>query len=142
MAKDDDKGVRADKWLWSIRAFKTRTLAADACKNNKITIGGSSIKASREIKIGDVVSIKKMPVIYSFKVIEKLTSRVSAKNVGLYAQNITPQSELDKLIYNTDVFVHREKGAGRPTKKERRDIDSLMTDFFFDDDNSGMEDTD
>lgn len=129
----EDKSIRIDKWLWSIRAYKTRAIATDACRNNKILINGIVAKPSREVKIGDTVSVKKMPVIYSFKVIENIKSRVGAKDVAIYATNITPQEELDKLNQNIVLTLQRDRGTGRPTKKERRDIDELMEDFFEDD---------
>lgn len=129
----EDKSIRIDKWLWSIRAYKTRAIATDACRNNKILINGIVAKPSREVKIGDTVSVKKMPVIYSFKVIENIKSRVGAKDVAIYATNITPQEELNKLNQNIVLTLQRDRGTGRPTKKERRDIDELMEDFFEDD---------
>lgn len=129
----EDKSIRIDKWLWSIRAYKTRAIATDACRNNKILINGIVAKPSREVRIGDTVSVKKMPVIYSFKVIENIKSRVGAKDVAIYATNITPQEELNKLNQNIVLTLQRDRGTGRPTKKERRDIDELMEDFFEDD---------
>ncbi|MFI3267487.1 MAG: S4 domain-containing protein [Rikenellaceae bacterium] len=127
------KTIRIDKWLWSVRLFKTRALAADACKNNKILINDTLVKPSREVKVGDVVSVKRMPVIFSFKAIFMIKSRVGAKDVPTYMENITPQSELDKLTQNITFHLQRDRGTGRPTKKERRDIDMLMDDFFDDD---------
>lgn len=129
----ENKSIRIDKWLWSIRAYKTRAIATDACRNNKILINGIVAKPSREVKIGDTVSVKKMPVIYSFKVIENIKSRVGAKDIAIYATNITPQEELNKLNQNIVLTLQRDRGTGRPTKKERRDIDELMEDFFEDD---------
>lgn len=126
----EDKTIRIDKWLWSVRLFKTRALAADACKNNKIMINDSIVKPSREVKVGDVVSVKRMPVIFSFKAISPIKSRVGAKDVANFMENITPQTELDKLNQNITFHLQRDRGTGRPTKKERRDIDSLMGDFF------------
>lgn len=126
--------TRIDKWLWSIRAYKTRAVASEACKSNKITINGRVAKASSDVKVGDVVTIKKMPVVYSFRVLDAISGRVGAKNVSLAAENITAQSEIDKLDFKLSPNMYRERGAGRPTKKERRDIDDVMDNFFFDDD--------
>lgn len=126
--------VRIDKWLWAVRIFKTRSLAAEVCRANRVLINGTTVKPSREVKEGDVVEVKKLPVIYSFKVIKAISSRVSAPLAAEAAKNITPQSELDKLHQNIAIFVKRDRGAGRPTKKERRDIDDMMGDFFGEDD--------
>ncbi len=124
--------IRIDKWLWAMRIFKTRSDAAEACRTNRVTINGGYTKPSREVKAGDVVAVKKMPVTYSFRVIEPVSSRQPAKNVPLYMENITPQEELDKLnIPREVIFIHRDRGTGRPTKKERRAIDSLMDNLSY-----------
>ncbi len=127
--------VRIDKYLWSIRVFKTRTDATEACKGNRITVSGVPVKPSREVKPGDVVSVRKGAVVYSYRVIALLEKRVGAKDVEKYAQDITPQSELDKLHAPVETFfIRRDRGTGRPTKKERREMDSLYSTFFTDDD--------
>ena len=124
--------IRLDKYLWAVRVFKTRSDAADAIRTNKVTVNGSYAKPSREVKCGEVVSVKKMPVTYTFRVLELVSSRQPAKNVPLYAQNITPQEELDKLnIPRETIFIARDRGTGRPTKKERREIDALMDDLSY-----------
>ncbi|MCH5334501.1 MAG: RNA-binding S4 domain-containing protein [Alistipes sp.] len=126
--------VRLDKYLWAVRIFKTRSDAAEAVRNNKVTVNGSAAKPSREVKIGDQIAVKRLPAIFTYKVIDLVSSRQPAKNVPSYCIDITPQSELDKLVAPREtVFVFRERGAGRPTKKERRDLDSLMDGIFFDD---------
>ncbi len=127
--------MRIDKWLWSVRLYKTRSIAAEACKNNKVLINGTIVKAAREVKLGDKVSVKRMPVIYSYRIIQMPKSRMGAVNVPLYVEDITPQSEKDKLQQQVSVYIKRDKGTGRPTKKERRDIDTLldMEDSFYDD---------
>ena len=126
--------VRIDKYLWAVRIFKTRSDAAEAVRNNRVTVNGSTVKPSREVKIGDTIAIKRMPVTYEYKVLELVSSRQPAKNVPTYCLNITPQSELDKLAAPREtIFVFRDRGTGRPTKKERRDLDSLMDGIFFDD---------
>ena len=123
--------IRLDKYLWAVRVFKTRSDAADAIRNNKVTVNGSYAKPSREVKIGDLVAVRKQQVTYSYKVLDLVSSRQPAKNVPDYCRNITPQSELDKLnIPRETVFVFRDRGTGRPTKKERRELDSLMEEIY------------
>ena len=125
--------VRLDKYLWAVRVFKTRSDAADAIRNNRVLVNDAYAKPSREVKEGDVISVKKMPVTYRYKVLELVSSRQGAKNVPQYCLNITPQEELDKLtVPRETIFVFRERGTGRPTKKERREIDALMDGFYFD----------
>jgi ribosome-associated heat shock protein Hsp15 len=126
--------VRLDKWLWAVRVFKTRSDAADACRTNRVLVNDSYAKPSREVKVGDVISVKKMPVVYQYRVVELVSSRQPAKNVPLYATDITPQSELDKLnVPRETIFIVRDRGTGRPTKKERRELDSLMDNLYYDD---------
>lgn len=126
--------VRVDKYLWAIRAFKTRTDATEACKGNKITVNGSAIKPAREVKAGDTIEVRKGPVLYTFRVIAPLEKRVGAKEVPNYAENLTPESELAKLHAPVETFfIRRDRGTGRPTKKERRDMDSLYDTFFIED---------
>ena len=127
--------VRLDKYLWAVRVFKTRSDAADAIRNNRVLVNNAYAKPSREVKQGDVIAVKKQPVTYQYKVLELVSSRQGAKNVPQYCLNITPQEELDKLtIPRETVFVFRERGTGRPTKKERREIDALMDGFYYDED--------
>lgn len=124
--------IRIDKWLWAVRIFKTRNDAADACRSNRVLINDSYCKPSREVRIGDVISVRKLPVLYSYRVVGLIGSRQPAKNVPEYAENITPQSELDKLnVPRETIFVSRDRGTGRPTKKERRDIDAIMDDLYW-----------
>ena len=127
--------VRLDKWLWAVRVFKTRSDAADACRTNRVLVNDAYAKPSREVKVGDVISVKKMPVVYEYRVVELVSSRQPAKNVPLYAADITPQSELDKLnVPRETIFIVRDRGTGRPTKKERRELDSLMDTLYYDED--------
>ena len=127
--------VRLDKYLWAVRVFKTRSDAADAIRNNRVLVNNAYAKPSREVQLGDIISVKKMPVTYSYKVLELVSSRQGAKNVPQYCLNITPQEELDKLTTPREtIFVVRERGTGRPTKKERREIDALMEGMYFDED--------
>lgn len=126
--------IRLDKYLWAVRIFKTRSDAADAIRNNRVLVNGSYAKPSREVKEGDQISVKRMPVTYQYKVVGLVSSRQPAKNVPMYCLNITPQEELDKLsVPRETIFVFRERGTGRPTKKERREIDALMDGMYFDD---------
>ena len=125
--------IRLDKYLWAVRVFKTRSDAADAIRNNRVLVNDAYAKPSREVKEGDIISVKRMPVTYSYKVLALVSSRQGAKNVPQYCLNITPQEELDKLtVPRETIFVFRERGTGRPTKKERREIDALMDGFYFD----------
>lgn len=121
--------VRIDKYLWAIRVFKTRSEAAEACRTGKVFVNGAQTKSSRE-KAGDSIEVRKGAIHYSYTVIEPVDKRQGAKLVDQYAENTTPQSELDKLIAPVEtIFLKRERGTGRPTKKERRDIDRLMDGF-------------
>ena len=123
--------VRIDKYLWAIRVFKTRTDATDACKGGRVTVGGASVKASRDVKPGDVIEVRKGAVRYTYKMLAPLEKRVGAKEVEKYAEKLTPQSELDKLHAPVETFfIKRDRGTGRPTKKERREMDSLFESFF------------
>lgn len=123
--------VRIDKYLWAIRVFKTRTEATEACKGSKVTVDGNDVKPSREVKAGEVIQVRKGSVFYKYKVLAPLEKRVGAKDVPRFAENLTPQSELDKLHAPVETFfIRRDRGAGRPTKKERREMDTLYASFF------------
>ena len=131
----ETEDIRIDKWLWAVRIYKSRSDAAEACRMNRVMINDSYCKPSREIKEGDIVSVKKVPVTYRYKVKGIVSNRQPAKNVALYAENITPSEELAKLnIPRETVFISRDRGTGRPTKKERREIDALMDDILYDED--------
>ena len=131
--EEKERTVRIDKWLWAMRLYKTRTLAADACRSNRISVNGSTVKPSRDIVAGDVVAVRRPPVTYTFRVIEPIGNRQGAKNVPLYMEDLTPQAEKDKLTEQFAITFHRDKGTGRPTKKERRELDTLVDDFLYDD---------
>jgi ribosome-associated heat shock protein Hsp15 len=121
-----EEPVRIDKWLWAVRLFKSRSLATEECKKGHVMIDGISVKPSRIIKIGDVVQVRKNPVTYSYKVIGLVDKRVSAKLVQKYMENITPPEVLEILeIRKRMSNFERDRGTGRPTKKDRRDIDNL-----------------
>ena len=123
-------GVRIDKYLWAIRAFKTRSEATEACNGGKVKIAGANCKPSRPLRIGEVIEVRKGMAVYTYKVLAFLEKRVGAAAAADYAENLTPQSELDKLRAPVETFfVRRDRGAGRPTKKERRTIDALWDSF-------------
>ena len=126
----DNKPVRIDKFLWSVRLFKTRSLASDACRKGKIIINSIQVKPSRIITKDDIIQVKKPPVIFTFRIIEPIENRVSAKLVELFAEDLTTEEEKAKLdIRQQGVTGYRDKGSGRPTKKERRLIEKLKDDF-------------
>ena len=118
--------ARVDKWLWAVRIFKTRSIATDACKKGRVAVGGTVVKPSRMIHVGDIVSVRKPPIEYSFRVIQLLGSRVGAKRVEEVMQNVTPREQYELLeLQRVSGFVDRAKGLGRPTKKDRRDLDQF-----------------
>ena len=120
------KEVRIDKWMWATRIFKTRTIATEACRKNRISVGGVVAKPSRMIKTGDVIAVRKPPVTYSFRVLDVTQNRMGAKLVPQYYDNITPPEEYELLeMSRITGFVNRAKGLGRPTKKERRELDGF-----------------
>ncbi len=114
---------RIDKWLWSVRVFKTRTVATDACKKGRVMIGGVAVKPSRTIKPGDIVQVRKPPVTYTFKVLALAPNRLGARLVPEYLENLTPKSEMELLeVVKISGFIDRRKGLGRPTKREGREM--------------------
>lgn len=118
---------RIDKYLWCIRAFKTRSEATEACHGNKVQVNGVNAKPSKLVKPGDVITIRKGPAQLSYKVLQGLDHRVGAALVPDFAENITPESELAKFHAPAETFfVRRDRGAGRPTKKDRRTLDALL----------------
>lgn len=125
--------VRIDKWLWAVRIFKTRTVAADACKKGRVMVGNVAVKPSRNIRVGEVIGVKKPPITFSFKVLDLTDKRMGAPKVPQYMENITPPDQYELLELNRiSGFVDRQRGAGRPTKKERRDLDQFTDSFDFD----------
>ena len=122
--------VRVDKWLWAVRVFKTRSIATEACKKGRVSIGGVTIKPSRTIRVGEVITVRKPPIEYSFRVLQLLASRVGAKRVAEFMENVTPQAQYELLeLQRVSGFVDRAKGLGRPTKKDRRDLDQFAEDL-------------
>lgn len=129
--------ARLDKWLWAARIYKTRTLAADACKNGRVTINGSQAKPARTVKVGDEVGVKKSPITYTFKVKQAIEKRVGAKLLPDVLENITTPEQYELLeMSKISGFVGRARGTGRPTKKDRRALDEFAEDMplFIDDD--------
>ena len=130
--------VRVDKWLWAMRVFKTRTIATDACKKGRVSMGGSPVKPSRTVKEGYVIDVRKPPITYTFRVVRLTENRLGAKLVPDYLENLTPQSQYDLLeMTRISGFVDRRKGLGRPTKRDGREIsrfkeDSYADSFFLD----------
>lgn len=118
--------VRIDKWLWAVRIFKTRTIAAEACKKGRVLIDNVSVKPSRNIRTGEIIQVRKPPVTYSFRVLAPVDKRMGAKMVPQFMENVTPPDQYELLELNKiSGFVDRQRGTGRPTKKERRDLDQF-----------------
>ncbi len=125
--------VRIDKYLWAIRVYKTRTDATDACKGGKVRVNGNDIKPSKAVKVGDTIVARKGAVTYTYKVLELIEKRQGAKLVPNYAENLTPSEELAKLRAPVETFfLKRDRGAGRPTKKDRRQMEDLWGNLSFD----------
>lgn len=144
MAKKEVSEVRIDKWMWAVRLFKTRSLAADACKKGKVQMSGTNVKASRNVKVGDVIQIKRPPIVYSFKVLALSENRMGAKLVPDFMENVTTADQIELLeMSRYSAFGVRDRGTGRPTKKDRRDLEVYMEyedeDMFFDFDDDDEE---
>ncbi len=124
--------VRIDKYLWAIRVYKTRSEATDACNGGKVRLNGTDPKPSKPVKPGDVIVVRKGAVTYTYKVLELIDKRQGARLVPQYAENLTPQEELDKLHAPVETFfLKRDRGTGRPTKKDRRQMDDLWDSLEF-----------
>ena len=125
--------VRIDKYLWAIRVYKTRTEATDACKGGKVRVNGADTKPSKTVKVGDTIVARKGAVVYIYKVLQLIDKRQGAKLVPNYAENLTPAEELAKLRAPVETFfLKRDRGAGRPTKKDRRQMEDLWSSLDFD----------
>lgn len=126
--------ARIDKWMWAARIFKTRTVAAEACKKGRVCINGAQAKPARMIKPGDIIQVKKPPITYSFKVLQAIEKRVGARLVPEIMENVTTPDQYELLeMSKISGFVNRAKGMGRPTKKDRRDLDDFFTPEYIDD---------
>lgn len=124
--------VRIDKWLWAVRIFKTRTVATDACKKGRVTIGpeGATAKPSRMINVGDIINVRKPPVTFTFRVKALTQNRLGAKLVPDYLENLTPQSQYDLLeVVKISGFINRQKGLGRPTKRDGRELSRFTSEM-------------
>lgn len=119
--------ARIDKWLWAARIFKTRSIAADACKNGRVTKNGVNVKPSHIVKVGETISVRKSPITYSFKILDAIEQRVGAKLIPGVYENVTPKEQYELLeMSRISGFVDRARGTGRPTKKERRSLDAFI----------------
>ena len=130
--------ARIDKWLWAARIFKTRSIAADACKNGRVSIAGVGVKPSRPVKVGEIIDVRKPPVTYSFRILKTIEQRVGAKLLSEIYENVTAPEQYELLEMNRiSGFINRARGTGRPTKKDRRDMDAFvgpsLEGSFFDD---------
>lgn len=126
--------ARVDKWLWAARIFKTRSMAAAACKKGQVSMNGAQLKPSRTVKVGDIVSVRKPPITYSFKIKQAIEKRVGAKLIPEILENVTAPEQYELLEMNRiSGFVNRAKGTGRPTKKERRDLEEFTAPEYLDD---------
>ena len=132
--------ARIDKWLWASRIFKTRTIAAEACKKGRVSINGTQVEPSRMIKPGEVIQVKKPPVTYSFKVLQAIEKRIGAKLVPEILENVTTPEQYELLeMSRISGFVDRARGTGRPTKKDRRSMEEFITPEYFGDDDFDFE---
>lgn len=139
--------ARIDKWMWAVRIFKTRTIAAEACKKGRVCINGAQAKPARTVKEGDVIQVKKPPITYSFKVLQAIEKRVGAKLVPEVMENVTTPDQYELLeMSKISGFIDRTRGTGRPTKKDRRDMEEFFMpeylddlDFDFDDEDEAEE---
>ena len=123
--------ARIDKWLWAVRIYKTRSIAAEACKKGRVSIGDRTAKPAHNIRVGDIVNVKKAPITYSFRVLKCAENRVGAKLVPELMENITSQEQYEILeMSRISGFVDRARGTGRPTKKERRDLDQFVEEGY------------
>jgi ribosome-associated heat shock protein Hsp15 len=126
----DNKTIRVDKFLWSVRVYKTRSIASDECRKGRISIKDVQVKPSRIVLKDEIITVKKPPVVYTYRIIEPIENRVSAKLVEQFIEDLTSEEEKMKLDIRQAVgIVYRDKGTGRPTKKERRLIDKIKDDF-------------
>ena len=125
--------VRIDKFLWAMRIYKTRSIAADACKNGRITMNGVQLKPSRTFHVGDTFSVRKGPIAYTYRILQLCQNRLGAKLVPEYLRDITSKEQLELLeLARLAGQSGRDRGTGRPTKKDRRDIEVFMSDAYLD----------
>ena len=126
--------ARLDKWLWAVRLFKTRSTAAEACKKGRISVNGAQAKAAHTVKVGDEVSVRKPPITYTFRIKQAIEKRIGAKLVTEMLDNITAPDQMEILeMSKISGFVNRAKGTGRPTKKDRRELEDFTQPVFWGD---------
>lgn len=129
-----EKEVRIDKWMWATRIFKSRTIAVEACKKGRVFIQNVPVKASRMIKVGDVIQVRKPPITFSFKVLALTEKRMGAKLVPEFLENVTTPDQYEILeLFRINGFIDRAKGTGRPTKREGRELQKFLTPTYTDD---------
>lgn len=122
-----DEDVRIDKWLWAVRIYKTRSQATEACRKGHVSIGNLPVKPSRAVHVGEIVKVRKSPIVRSFKILELAGKRMSAKLTADFLEDVTPPEEIEIQEMQKNMrWITRDKGTGRPTKKYRRELD----DFF------------
>ncbi|NLI71668.1 MAG: RNA-binding S4 domain-containing protein [Bacteroidales bacterium] len=127
--------IRIDKWLWAVRLYKTRSLAAEACKKGKVLVQNVQVKPSRIVKVGDIIQVRKNPVLYSYKVLALPKNRMNAKLVPQYMEDVTTPDQQELIeLGKIATKMGRPRGTGRPTKKERRDLEKFFELYFLDDD--------
>lgn len=143
MANPEQNSARIDKWLRAARIFKTRSIAADACKNGRVTKNGVNVKPSHVIKVGETISVKKPPITYSFKILKAIENRVGAKLLPEIYENVTEAKQYELLeMSRISGFIDRARGTGRPTKKDRRAMDAFTDPALFGFDEDDFEDED
>ena len=143
MANPEQNSARIDKWLWAARIFKTRSIAADACKNGRVTKNGVNVKPSHVIKVGETISVKKTTITYSFKILKAIENRVGAKLLPEIYENVTEAKQYELLeMSRISGFIDRARGTGRPTKKDRRAMDAFTDPALFGFDEDDFEDED
>jgi ribosome-associated heat shock protein Hsp15 len=126
----DNKTIRIDKFLWSVRIYKTRSIASDECRKGRIFVNDIQVKPSRNVLKNEIITVKKPPVIYTYRVIDPIENRISSKLVKEFVEDLTPEEEKDKLSISKSMGnIYRNRGTGRPTKKERRQIDRIKDDL-------------
>ncbi len=120
-------GVRIDKWLWAVRLFKTRSQAAEACRKGRVLVNDLSVKPSRMVRVDDIVSVKKPPVLFSYKILALSEKRMGAKLVPNFVEDVTTPDQIELFeMGKIAAKMNRQRGTGRPTKKERRDLDRFF----------------
>ncbi len=125
--ENENEKIRVDKWMWAVRLFKTRSLATLACEQGKISVNNMPAKASRIVNVNDLIGIRRTGITHQYKVLKVISNRIGAKLVPEHLEDLTPQDELEAFSTRTKRFsIFRDPGTGRPTKRERRDLDEFL----------------